>query len=600
MAEAAIQDIGLRARRWVWPSIVISLMAHLGIAMLMPVERRASIEAFGERITQVFNLVKVERITSAELARETAHDAPALSPEEVEASFRDLLWLPSIADAYDKTLADRPEPTTLPSEETIDRVFSEGNLPLLATPTDSHAADILAGKLEGSGSGINLPEAFVPPARRAVTRSEPAMDAPVPEELLAMTLEPIGPAAAIPEVEHVEAPLTPLPLPPAPDLETLATGTGPPRDDFQMPVIAPPEPSTEYLEVVKPDEPKAPVKDVPAAEEIDLAVEFETYRRPGRPGRFFRLTIGPAPETRLLPLSQDHLFVCDVSFSMKLEELAETRAAVGRIVLTLPKGHRFNLVVFSERIASLYDDFQEPTPERALDAMAFLYRQPEQLRTDICLAIQEIARRIKETTRPVALYLVSDGASTQGIRDARRIITEVSSVIGANVSVFTFNAGSDGNEYLLQLISYVNRGQMVSVSKEVGSGLKLVQLVNRYKAPLLTNVQAAYGNLEVEDVYPARTPNLYHDRPIVLHGRCRASGDAAIRIVADSSSGRKTFFANFKIDPNEQGRPEIAKGWAAGRINYLVSRMAREGPRQQWIDEIKQLGQQYQVSTPYD
>jgi len=600
MAEAAIQDLGFRARRWVWPSIVISLMAHLVIAMLMPVERLASIEAFGERITKVFNLVKVERISSAELARETAHDAPALSPEEVEASFRDLLWLPSIADAYDKTLAERPEPTKLPTDDTIERIFPEANLPLLAIPSDSDAADVLVGELDRSGGGISLPEAYVAPARRTVTRSEPAMDEPVPGELLAMTLEPITPPAALPQVEHVEAPLTPLPLPPAPDLETLATGTGPPRDDFQMPVIAPPEPSTEYLESVKPDEPKAPVKDVPAAEEIDLAVEFETYRRPGRPGRFFRLSIGAAPETRLLPLSQDHLFVCDVSFSMKLEELAETRAAIGRIVQTLPKGHRFNLVVFSERIAWLYDDFQEATPGRALDAMAFLYRQPEQLRTDICLAVRTVARRIQETTRPVALYIVSDGASTQGIRDARRIITEVSSIIGENVSVLTFNAGSDSNEYLLQLLSCVNRGQMVSVSKEVGSGLKLVQLANRYKAPLLINVQAAYGNLEVEDVYPARTPNLYQDKPIVLHGRCRAAGDAAIRIVGESSSGRKTFFANFKIDPNEQGPPEIAKGWAAGRINYLVSRMAREGSRRQWNDEIKRLGRDYQVPTPYD
>ena len=198
MAEAAIQDIEFRARRWVWPSIVISLVAHLVIAMIMPVEQLASIEAFGKRITQVFNLVKIERMTSTELARETAHDAPALSPEEVEASFRDLLWLPSIADAYDKTLAERPEPTTPPNVEAIDRAFSDGDLPLLAIPTDSDAADILAGKLEGSGSGINLPEAVEPPARKAVTRSGPAMDAPVPEELLAMTLEPIGPAAAIP------------------------------------------------------------------------------------------------------------------------------------------------------------------------------------------------------------------------------------------------------------------------------------------------------------------------------------------------------------------------------------------------------------------
>ena len=390
-----------------------------------------------------------------------------------------------------------------------------------------------------------------------------------------------------------------MPLPPGPDLEMLASDTGPPKDDLLMPVIAPPDPSTDYLEIVKPDEPKTTIKDVQVPEEIDLAVEFKTYRQPGRPGRFFRLSIGPAPETRLLPLSQDHLFVCDVSFSMKLKELAETRAAIGRIVQTLPKEHRFNLVVFSERVASLYDDFQEATPERALDAMAFLDRQPEQLRTDICLALQEIARRIKETTRPVALYLISDGASTQGIRDARRIITEVSSVIGANVSVFTFNAGSDGNDYLLQLISYVNRGQMISVPKEAGSGLKLVQLVNRYKTPLLTNVQAV-SNLKVEDVYPAKTPNLYQGRPIVLHGKCRASGDVAIRIVGDSTSGRKTFFANFKIDPKEQGRPEVAKGWATGRINYLVSRMAREGSRKQWVDEIKRLGRQYLVPTPYD
>ena len=610
MQAMPIVDVTFKARRWVATSVIVSLLLHVVIVALLPVEAMRSIEQFGEQVTKVFRLMKIERLTKTELEDRATSEAVTVAPEEVEAESRDLLWLPSMADAFDQAIAESPEPAMPDGTETLDDVFAQSNLPLLAATADSGTADAIAGKLRGTDYAAPDAEPFDPPARRTVNRAkapaapvapetvaDPAMHPGVPEP------PPYDPAAMplLPGVAIGPGPAAPPPLPPLPEPDLPEPALAPPEPNFDLPAVVAPEPR-----IAPPDpdlpgtEPGVQIGQTPQAEEIDLAVQFETYQEPGRPDRFFRLSIGPAEGTRLNRVPQDHLFACDVSLSMSLGEIAETRAAIGRIVRDLPPEDRFNLVVFSEQVTWMYDGFRAGSPEQAQAAMDFLGRRHEQFRTDICLAVRDIAGRIRETHRPIALYLVSDGSSTKGIRNARRIVTEVTSGIGANVSVFTFNAGEEGNEYLLQLLSHMNRGEAVNTREIGGSGARFVDLVNRYRAPLLTGVRAAYGNLRVEDVYPASIPNLYEGRPIVLYGRCEASGNAAVRIVGDSQDDRKTFFANFEIDPKLQGRRDVAQGWARGRINYLVQRMAREDSRPEWLAEIRDLGRRYQVNTPFD
>lgn len=618
-------EIKFKPRQWVTLSIILSIVLHLAVAAVLPIDALRSVEVFGEKMTRVFRLMKIERVTQAELTRETTHEAVAVSPEEVEVAFRDLLWTPSMSDAFEKALAERPEPVTPAGDKPLDEVFAESKLPLLAEGGGgSGAADSLADAVNAAGPAPPDTEDFSPPARRTVADTEQAPEspdttdfldtAPVPEaappKMDAPLLDTSQPDIfdAVPELGAVAPPSLPVVSEPDVVLPDIAAEA----PEFEMPVVEPPAPPSPGEIVVQPpdegttgrqdpsEEPEVTIDETPDARDVELAVDFQTCRQPGGSDRFFRLKISPAVRKALEPLGQDHLFVCDVSFSIKLDEIAETRAAIGRIINSLPDKDRFNVITFSEDISPVFADFQPATPEKAREAMSFIRRHPGQIKTDVCLAVREIAKRIREVTRPVALYLISDGSSTKGVRDARRIITEVSSVIGDNVSVFTFNAGEEANEYLLQLMSHINRGQMVSVPDIRGSGAKFVELVNNYRTPLLTSLQAAYGNLKVEDVYPARIPNLYQDRPIVLYGRCPVEGDAAIRIVANGVSERKTFFADFKIDPEQQGDPAIAKGWARGRINYLVSRIAREGSRPEWTNEIKRLGRQYDVHTPYD
>jgi hypothetical protein len=532
--------------------------------------------------------VRVKRISRAELARETAHKVVAASPQDIEANFRDLLWEPSMAAAFDRSIAERPEPTINP--EPVRRSFPESEQPVLTrsgppmTPIDY----ILRGDL--AGVRTDLPDRVAFSGRRGVGHLSTGLSDTTTQKEMASALE--LPAAVL---QPVAPGLGKADAPPAPTVSKPLPAIG-----YEIAIGTLPEPRTDGLEQVRPTEVKPTIDKPSGAEEIDLAVNFETYQEPGQDDRFFRLSIGPAPNTRLTPLAQDHLFVCDISLSITLEELTETRAALERILAGLPKGHRFNVVVFSDRMFSLHRDFVEPTPERIAAASKFVVRRSEHLLTDLCSAMRTVAGQIKQTSRPVALYLVSDGASTRGIVSAKRIVTEVSSAAGGNTSIFTFNAGPDANEYVLQLLSYINRGEKVSVPQETGSAQQFEALVKRYSEPLLTQVQAAYGNLRVEDVHPADIPNLYQGRPIVLWGRCQASGSVAIRIVGNSATGRKTFFANFEIDPQKPGRPEIAREWARGRINYLVSLMARQGTRREWTAEIERLGQHYQVHTPYD
>ena len=279
--------------------------------------------------------------------------------------------------------------------------------------------------------------------------------------------------------------------------------------------------------------------------------------------------------------------------------MPEARLAAAQYLPELGPADRFNVVIFSEKPYKAFPDFVPPTPDNVAKAVEFIKKVPAEVRTDVYSAIQSVCSSLPDSDRPCSIFLVSDGKSTQGVLDAKRILTDLAAVLKPNVSIFTFDSGGGGNRYLLDLLAWVSRGQSVLLPRTEGSSQALVRLARLHDKPLLTSLRAVYANLDPEQAYPRNPACLYKDQPIVLYGHCEPNSNIALHLMGLADGGERYYFQNIAIPEPDPRNQHIAREWARGKVHFLVAKMARSGDDPAIVKEIKELGRKYAVPTPY-
>lgn len=338
---------------------------------------------------------------------------------------------------------------------------------------------------------------------------------------------------------------------------------------------------------------------------IPLNVKLDVYAEPGGAYRYFRLAVSEKEDLRLPTITKNVLFVIDVSSSMRLEMLRQVQSAVTEAAAGLNRGDHFNVVRFSEETFKTFEQFVKATPDNIRRAAASIRKEPGQVRTDVYAALRKVLAELptagEAAFRPTNIYLISDGNPTAGIQEIRKIVNDISEVTRTNYSVFAFNPGAPGaNAYLLDLLAYRNRGAYLRAEATDVVGKRLLEMLTTYKDPVLMNQRAQYGNFEVDQVYPQTLPNLYAGRPMVIYGRCRPGDQIAVQIIGDSATHRRRFLYTSMLPDLLTDDKTIAQEWARGKIHHLTALIARDGENQETINEIRRLGQQYGLTTPYN
>src|SRR5690606_22729617 len=116
--------------------------------------------------------------------------------------------------------------------------------------------------------------------------------------------------------------------------------------------------------------------------------------------------------------------------------------------------------------------------------------------------------------------------------------------------------------------------------------------------PYLTDVTIDWGELAVADAYPRRVPDLYADRPLVVHARyARAqSGDVVIRGRIAGRAFAQT--VRVSLPGGGEPRPELTSVWARTRIRDLMTAMALR-PNDALREEVTRLGLEHHLLTEW-
>ena len=601
--HAAARYRGRDATSWILTSVALSFLVHMLLMRYLGGLRLLDVEQFRSSVSRLFNVVEIPKPSLPPEYEPLASQIPTQADRAAEADPA------AIPIASPDRASTRPRAGAQPDIRLTAHRPAPAGLPAAALPGIGRKAEIAIERVlerAASVAPVAVPAAPAAPSAEPdapghvrVASGTPKLPAAPPTGLPLPELPSARPVIAVPA-----APLAPPPIKP------VATPVHRPAEAPPVGIVIPLEDTVARREtpipkvVIRPprvvEEGAKPPRVFPFGDEV--GVSFQMHAEPGNPRCYFRFEIAVAKPEKLPVIPKDVLFVCDVSLSIRRGEMDTVRAAIVGYLRRLRPTDRFNVVVFSEEAVKLFSGFVAPTPERIESARRFVRRLRGQIRTDVYHVLRAVVSDLAAHThrnRPCHLYFLSDGESTAGIRDVRRIVEEIGGAARPNFAIFPFDAGKSGNRYLLDLLAYRSRGVFAFADRLADAPKALGGLFASFDSPVLMSLEPEYTNLDAAEVYPESIPNLYAGRPVVLYGRCTLGRNVSIRLQGKNPSTRRTLFYQATPGRPDPGRADIAREWARRKIHHLVAQMVRGGDTATLKAEIERLGTKYKIPTPY-
>jgi len=282
---------------------------------------------------------------------------------------------------------------------------------------------------------------------------------------------------------------------------------------------------------------------------------------------YFMLMVQPADDERLRNAPpREIVFLVDVSGSMSGNPTAKVIDAMQKFLKLCKPADTVQVITFANQSQKL---FEKPVPvseENIKRALNFT----EGLRggggTEMLKGIRMVLEEPPDPERVRIVIMLTDGF----IGNEAEIIAEVGRRAGDRIRFWCIGIGSDPNRMLLDGVARQGGG----MSKTLGLKDDPTELVGdvmfRIHRAQLADVQIEWGGLEVFETYPAKVPELWAGRPIVLFGRYERGGEATIRITGNVEGKPASWPLQVMLPPNEQRNEVLAKVWARHKIEDLM------------------------------
>lgn len=325
------------------------------------------------------------------------------------------------------------------------------------------------------------------------------------------------------------------------------------------------------------------------------------FRAPkGEAGENFFVVLGEAPpevKAEEAP-PREVIFVVDVSGSMAGFPLEIGKRLVRDLVDELRPQDRFNMLFFAGSGSMMSQDGSiVASPKNRANALALLDGHRGGGGTQLMDAL----------TTALA-FPRSEGADDDGVRRARMIVVVTDGFISAERAVFdtvrqnlgaatlfAFGIGQSVNRQLIEGLAAAGRTEpFVMLGFDQGE-----RAVDHFRTvagrPALTNIDVRFEGFAVSDLEPARAPDLYPGRPLVMLGKYTGPSAGRVVVSGDGLAGKR--YENVIAIEDNLERAEhaaLAQLWARERIARLADRAT---PTDADLEEVTALGLRHRLLT---
>lgn len=322
----------------------------------------------------------------------------------------------------------------------------------------------------------------------------------------------------------------------------------------------------------------------------------------GPDGRYLTLQLHPdaaMPDAQVTP--REMVFAVDTSSSMRGRSLEQAKAVLRESVRRLRTGDTLRLMAFADAVTAMSAEPVAVDPASRADALAWIDALQAAGSTGLRAGLDAALAGAPAGHRMRVVVVLSDGY----VGDERAVLAGVRRSLGAS-RVFALGVGSAVNRYLLETLAEEGRGEAVVASPTDEAASTAERFATMLDRPCLTDVTVDFGDLDVREVYPRVMPDLFAERPVLLHARYGRGGRGTIR-VRGLVAGRRWEQAlavdlpSGAVDAGARStweRDALPSLWARARVKDLTRAMLL-GEVAALRDEVTALGLRFGLVTGY-
>jgi Ca-activated chloride channel family protein len=332
-----------------------------------------------------------------------------------------------------------------------------------------------------------------------------------------------------------------------------------------------------------------------AGERPETAVlAHATGREPG----YFLLMMQPRDMEGVLGQAppRDVCFLIDVSGSMSGRPTAKVREAMRLFFERMRAQDRIQVITFAGQTARLFDSYVPAAPANLQIALGFTDKLQGGGGTEMLAGIRAALADPVEPERVRVVVMLTDGY----IGNEAEIIGEVGRRAGDQLRFWTVGIGSSPNRFLLDGVAKQGGGMSAVLGLDDDPTGLVGRIAERLQRAQLSRIQLDWGGLDVSETYPARVPELWSGRPVVLLGRYQGAGPTTVRISGVAEGEPVSFPLEITLPEHEPVHGVLAKAWARRKIEDLSDQLAvAQGDPEPLSEEITELALQYRLMSAY-
>ncbi|GAB4407990.1 MAG: hypothetical protein OHK0021_18760 [Bryobacter sp.] len=319
----------------------------------------------------------------------------------------------------------------------------------------------------------------------------------------------------------------------------------------------------------------------------DVAPSVLTHAKNGQ--GYFSMVLDP-PTVRTLEMNitpKELVFVIDTSGSMNGFPLDKAKEAMLLAMDGLNPRDTFNLITFAGDTHVLWPSPQPATEQNVNTAKRFLESRQGGGGTEMMKAIHAAFAGMESQEHLRVICFMTDGY----VGNESQILDEIRRHPQARV--FSFGIGDSVNRHLLNQMAETGRGEVEYVLLNSDGSAAARRFHERVRNPLLTDITVEFIGLNVHDLSPARVPDLFSAKPVILSGRYTGAASGIVRL--RGKRGGKPYVRDIPVTlPAAESRhAAVPLAWARRQIQAL-SANSRENQA-----AITRLGLEYGLMTEF-
>jgi Ca-activated chloride channel family protein len=290
---------------------------------------------------------------------------------------------------------------------------------------------------------------------------------------------------------------------------------------------------------------------------------------------------------------REYVFVIDVSGSMYGFPLDTAKKLMRDLASVLRPSDSFNIIVFASG-SEMFSPVSVPATRANLArALSFIGEKNGGGGTRLLAGLQQAVALPRQPTVSRSIVLVTDGyidAEAEAFDYIRNQLDET--------NFFAFGIGSSVNRLLIEGVARAGLGEPFIVTKPDEAAEAAAQLKRYIETPVLTGIEVKFSGFDVYDVEPAKIPDLFASRPIVVFGKWRGRLGASIEV--SGRTGRGAYQTTIPVvqESSDASHAALRHLWARTRIADL-SDFGPSTPDETRVAAITSLGLTYGLLTKY-